>query len=156
MAANPLFSFESPDDNPGFLLWQATNLWQREIKKALERFDLTHAQFVVLAAAYHLSQQAVPLTQMAVAEHARIDKMMASKLLRALETRGLLTRAEDEHDTRAKTIMLTAIGTKTIVQAVWALEEFDAKFFGALGSQQASFCQQLNALLGTATLSAAD
>jgi DNA-binding MarR family transcriptional regulator len=146
-AGKPLFSFESPDDSPGFLLWQTTNLWQREIKKALDRFDLTHAQFVVLASAYWLGQQQAPVTQVALAEHARIDKMMTSKLLRTLEAKGLLVRAEHEHDTRAKVIELTQAGTKTLVQAVWAVEEFDTVFFGVLGTQQASLSQQLKTLL---------
>jgi DNA-binding MarR family transcriptional regulator len=147
-STNSLFAFESPDDNLGFLLWQVTNLWQREIKKALERFNLTHAQFVVLASAHQLDQQATPVTQMALAEHARIDKMMASKLLRTLEAKGLLVRAEHEHDTRAKVIALTPIGTKTLVQAAWAVEEFDKVFFSTLSTQQASLIQPLRALLG--------
>lgn len=29
------FEFEKPQDSPGFLLWQATTLWQRQIKKPL-------------------------------------------------------------------------------------------------------------------------
>jgi hypothetical protein len=27
------FSFEKTEESTGFLLWQVTNLWQREIKK---------------------------------------------------------------------------------------------------------------------------
>ena len=30
------FNFDKAEDSTGFLLWQVTNLWQREIKKALE------------------------------------------------------------------------------------------------------------------------
>lgn len=35
------FGFDKTEESTGFLLWQVTNLWQREIKKALEkiRFD---------------------------------------------------------------------------------------------------------------------
>ncbi|MCC2547188.1 MarR family winged helix-turn-helix transcriptional regulator [Hymenobacter sp. BT175] len=135
-SANPLFSFENPDDSPGFLLWQATNLWQRELKKALARFDLTHAQFVVLAAAYWLSQQREPVTQVALAAHAHIDKMMASKILRLLEGRGLVTRVSQQHDTRANAVTLTATGTRTVVQAAWAVEEFEAGFFGSVPTLQ--------------------
>ncbi len=69
-----------------------------------ERFGLTHAQFVVLAAAYWLGQQ------------------VTSKLLRTLETfKGLLLRAEHTTDTRAKAISLTPIGVRTAVQAAWAV-----------------------------------
>ena len=48
------FIFEKPEESTGFLLWQVTNLWQREIKKALEKYGLTHSQFVLLASMYWL------------------------------------------------------------------------------------------------------
>jgi hypothetical protein len=41
-----IFKFETPSESNGFLLWKATNLWQREINKILKKFDLTHTQFV--------------------------------------------------------------------------------------------------------------
>ncbi|SMB97796.1 transcriptional regulator, MarR family [Hymenobacter roseosalivarius DSM 11622] len=147
MVAQSLFSFESPDDSPGFLLWQVSNHWQREIKKALEQFGLTHAQFVVLAAAYWLGQQGT-ITQTDLAAHARIDKMMTSKLLRTLETKGLLLRAEHTTDTRAKAISLTPIGVRTAVQAAWAVEEFENQFFASLGAD-AAILKQLKTLLPT-------
>jgi len=37
------FSVEKAEESSGFLLWQVTNLWQREIKKALDEFGLTHS-----------------------------------------------------------------------------------------------------------------
>ena len=48
------FIFEKPEESTGFLLWQVTNLWQREIKKALEKYGLTHSQFVLIASMYWL------------------------------------------------------------------------------------------------------
>lgn len=43
------FGFEVPEDSPGFLLWQTTMIWQRQIKKALEQYNVSHAQFVMMA-----------------------------------------------------------------------------------------------------------
>lgn len=145
MVAQSLFSFESPDDSPGFVLWQVSNHWQREIKKALEKFGLTHAQFVVLAAAYWLGQQG-NITQTDLAAHARIDKMMTSKLLRTLEAKGLLLRAEHTTDTRAKAISLTPAGVRAAVQSAWAVEEFENQFFASLGAD-AAVLKQLKTLL---------
>lgn len=51
------FAFKHPDDSPGFLLWQLTNQWQREQRKALNKIGLTHGQFVVLANVLWLSSQ---------------------------------------------------------------------------------------------------
>jgi DNA-binding MarR family transcriptional regulator len=145
MAAQSLFSFESPDDSPGFVLWQVSNHWQREIKKALDQFGLTHAQFVVLAAAYWLGQQG-NVTQTTLAAHARTDKMMTSKLLRTLESKGYLQRVEHATDTRAKSISLTSAGVRLAVQAAWAVEEFENKFFASFFAEPA-LIKQLKTLL---------
>jgi hypothetical protein len=49
------FSVEKAEDSSGFLLWQVTNLWQREIKKALEPYGITHSQFVLMASIHWLT-----------------------------------------------------------------------------------------------------
>jgi DNA-binding MarR family transcriptional regulator len=149
MVVPSLFSFENPDDSPGFLLWQVSNHWQREIKKALDQFGLTHAQFVILAAAYWLGQQG-SVNQTDLATHARTDKMMTSKLLRTLEGKGLLLRAEHTTDTRAKVINLTPAGVRLAVQAAWAVEEFEVQFFASLGTD-AALLKQLKSLLPAVT-----
>jgi DNA-binding MarR family transcriptional regulator len=129
------------------VLWQVSNHWQREIKKALDPFGLTHAQFVVLAAAYWLGQQG-DVTQTSLAAHARTDKMMTSKLLRTLESKGYVQRTEHATDTRAKAITLTSTGMRLAVQAAWAVEEFETRFFAALPAG-AALLQQLTTLLPT-------
>lgn len=59
--------------------------------------QLTHVQFVLLAAVWWLSDQAAVPSQLPsqrqVADHAATDVMMTSQVLRALEIRGLVTRA---------------------------------------------------------------
>lgn len=47
--SNLPFGFDKPEDSPGFLLWQTTMIWQRQIKKALEQYNVSHAQFVIIA-----------------------------------------------------------------------------------------------------------
>lgn len=59
---NP-FSVEKPEESSGFLLWQVTNLWQREIKKALENYGLTHSQYVLLASIHWLTIHKQEVTQ---------------------------------------------------------------------------------------------
>jgi hypothetical protein len=41
---------EAPERSPGFLLWHISTSWRCSIEGALRPFDLTHPQFVVLAA----------------------------------------------------------------------------------------------------------
>ena len=51
------FSFKKAEDSPGFLLWQLTNQWQQQQRKALKTLGLTHPQFVALAGTLWLSSQ---------------------------------------------------------------------------------------------------
>ena len=51
------FQFKSPNDSPGYLLGQVTLLWQRKQKRVLDPLQLTHTQFVLLAALGWLSKK---------------------------------------------------------------------------------------------------
>ncbi|UXE66524.1 MAG: winged helix-turn-helix transcriptional regulator [Chryseotalea sp. WA131a] len=141
------FSVEKSEDSSGFLLWQVTNLWQREIKKALEPFDLTHSQFVLMASIHWLTLHKQDVTQILLSAHTKIDPMTTSTVLRTLQTKGLLQRHEHLTDTRAKTVGLTDIGKKIIKQAVKTVETFDKTFFATLGNKTQLFNQQLLTLL---------
>ena len=141
------FSVEKSEDSSGFLLWQVTNLWQREIKKALEPFDLTHSQFVLMASIHWLTLHKQDVTQILLSAHTKIDPMTTSTVLRTLQTKGLLQRHEHLTDTRAKTVGLTDIGKKIIKQAVKTVETLDKTFFATLGNKTQLFNQQLLTLL---------
>ena len=141
------FSVEKAEDSPGFLLWQVTNLWQRQIKKALEKYDLTHSQFVLLASIHWLTLQKQDVTQILLSSHTKIDPMTTSTVLRTLQAKGLLQRQEHLTDTRAKTVALTDSGKKIIKEAVKVVEAFDKDFFSVLGSKTNEFNRKLIALL---------
>jgi MarR family transcriptional regulator, organic hydroperoxide resistance regulator len=77
-------------------------LWKREIKKALEQYDLTHAQFVLLASIHWFTLKELTVTQVILSNHTKIDPMTTSTVLRTLQAKGLLQRQEHETDTRQK------------------------------------------------------
>lgn len=141
------FSVANADESSGFLLWQVTNLWQREIRKALLPHDLTHAQFVLLASTHWLQLQGTEVTQIVLSQHTKIDPMTTSTVLRTLQTKGLIERASHQTDTRAKTVVLTAKGKQLIKKAVVTVEQFDASFFGTLGAQVNTLNKHLIKLL---------
>ncbi len=141
------FSFETPEESTGFLLWQVTNLWQREIKKALEKYELTHSQFVLLASIHWLTFDKQIATQILLSNHTKIDPMTTSTVLRTLQSKGLIKRQEHKTDTRAKTVVLTEIGLKNIKQAIKTVEQFDKQFFGSLDNQTKEFNTKLTILL---------
>jgi MarR family transcriptional regulator, organic hydroperoxide resistance regulator len=141
------FSVDNAEDSSGFMLWQVTNLWQREIKKALEQYDLTHSQFVLLASIHWLTLQNKSVTQVLLSGHTKIDPMTTSTVLRTLQAKGLLKRQEHLTDTRAKTVMLTDAGKEVIRQAVVTVENFDKRFFSSLGADAKAFNEKLQGLL---------
>ena len=144
---NSSFSFDKAEDSTGFLLWQVTNLWQREIKKALQKYDLTHAQFVLLANMYWLELHHQEVTQVILSEHTKIDPMTTSTVLRTLQSKKLIKRYEHAIDTRAKAVMLTENGKKISKEAVKTVEKFDNDFFAKLGSKTNEFNKKLLSLL---------
>jgi DNA-binding MarR family transcriptional regulator len=142
-----VFSVDTPEESSGFLLWQVTSLWQREIRKALEKFELTHSQFVLLASIFWFHEQKEPVTQIKLSGHTKIDPMTTSTVLRTLQTKGFVKRQEHETDTRAKTVELTEAGKKIIKPAVKAVETFDRQFFEILGDKTRDFNKKLIVLL---------
>lgn len=141
------FGFESAEESTGFLLWQLTNLWQREIKKSLEPLGLTHSQFVLLASIHWLTIQKKDVTQVLLSNHTKIDPMTTSTVLRTLQTKEFLKRQEHSIDTRAKTVALTDKGKKTIKQAIKIVEKFDNDFFSKLKTDLTTFNKNILTLL---------
>ena len=142
-------SYETPDQSPGFLLWQVTNLWQRLQRAALEPLQLTHVQFVLLASLAWLEQQGASVTQVQLAHHARTDVMMTSEVVRALEKKGLIQRMPHPTDTRAKCLTVTTQGLEKVRQAILVVEEVDRAFFGSLPDGAEYFVNSLHHLLIT-------
>lgn len=124
------FFFQHPDKSPGFLLWQLTNEWQRQQRKALAKIGLTHAQFVVLANVLWLSS--LPdniVTQQQVGDLAKIDKMSMSDLVVTLIEKKLLQRLPHKYDKRAYSLILTKKGRNQVLKAIPIVEGIDRDFF---------------------------
>jgi DNA-binding MarR family transcriptional regulator len=145
--ANLPFGFDKPEDSPGFLLWQTTMLWQRQIKKALEVYDISHAQFVIMATLLWFEAHGYDTTQILIVNWSKLDKMTVSKSLKKLVTMGLVNRIEHETDTRAKSVSLTDNGKKLVHKLVPIVEGIDGKFFSKVpGLEQKSLIQILGRL----------
>jgi DNA-binding MarR family transcriptional regulator len=133
------FQFTRPEDSPGYLLGQLTMLWQRKQKKVLDPLDLTHTQFVLLAALGWLSRTSDEVSQVDIARQSNADRMMVSKVLRTLEEKGFITRRGHETDTRAKIIRLTRSGEVVLQKALRDIEHGDLEFFSVLETKLPSF-----------------
>jgi DNA-binding MarR family transcriptional regulator len=122
------------------------------MRSALRPHDLTHVQFVLLASLWWLEDHLPgPPTQVRLAEQAGTDPMMTSQVLRGLEARGLLERAADPSDGRARRLRLTPRGGDLIAGALADVESADGDYFAPLGQRQEAFVDALAALAGPPT-----
>lgn len=147
--SNLPFGFDRPEDSPGFLLWQTTMIWQRQIKRALEAYDISHAQFVIMAMLMWFEAHHYDTTQILIVNWSKLDKMTVSKSLRKLTELGYVNRIEHETDTRAKSVSLTEKGKGMVRTLVPVVEGIDSIFFG-----KASEAEQKNLMHILAKLSA--
>lgn len=127
---------KEPNNNIGYLLWQTTMLWQRQMNNALSKVGLTHTQFVILASIGWLLKKSANVTQKEIADFSKTDRMMVSKILRTLQKNGLVERKEHETDTRAKCVFLTEKGKKTLHQAFEIKLLSNNEFFSNLPDEE--------------------
>jgi MarR family transcriptional regulator, organic hydroperoxide resistance regulator len=131
----------------GFTLWLVCNLWQRELRKALQPLDLTHAQYILLQAACDLGSEKTDITQITLANVTGTDKMMVSKILRTLEGKKLLKRAGLKTDNRAKNITVTAKGMELCQKASAVVDGFEDTFFHPAAKNLKTFQKSLGKIL---------
>lgn len=91
---------------------------------------------MLLASLWWLADQSdTEPTQADLAEQAGTDPMMTSQVLRKLEARGLLTRTQHPHDSRARVIRLTGAGSTLLASALADVEAADQEYFAPLGDR---------------------
>ena len=135
------------NDSSGFLLWQAATLWQRGLKKELDKINITHPQYILMSSLLWLSKQQESVTQINLSVHSRIDPMTTSAIIKILQRKNLVEREEHHTDTRAKKTTLTTEGMKVTRQAAKVIERFDNRFFKPLSKKEKSFQEKLVLLL---------
>ncbi len=140
--------FTYPDESPGFLLWQVSNLWQMLQRKALSELNLTHVQFALLSGIGALETKERPVNQTALSKHVGADVMMTSKVLRKLETRGLVERYREPSDPRAFSLSLTDEGRVMIKNALKIVSNEDADFFKNITENKPVLIGILKELIG--------
>ena len=123
---------QQPEQSPGFLLWHVTLRWQRDIAAVLQPLGLTHVQFVLLATAWWLNSHGHEPSQVELAAEAGVDVKMASQVIRALERKGLISRATPPGDTRIRRLVVTKSGAALAPQAIDVVEAVDAALIGRL------------------------
>lgn len=130
---------------PGFLMWRATNAWQRAQRSALEAFGLTHVQFALLAT-LAADDAKKGLSQAEISARSGVDPMTTSQVVRILESRDLVVRTASPDDKRAQRVTLSTNGRATVRKAQPKVEKADAAFFAKAGKSAAALTSALQAL----------
>lgn len=121
---------EVPENSLGFLLWQVSQSWRRHFVAGLKPLELTDLEFCVLSGVNHLANRTgEPPTQVAVASYFAVNVMTVSQLVRRLEKRGLIRRRRHATDTRARSLSLTAVGERTLADALKLAATLHRSFF---------------------------
>jgi len=129
---NNVTQFEKPEQSPGFLLWQTSTLWRRQIEQALETIHLTHTQFVLLANIAWLTHDNKNVSQVDLAKQCKTDINVTSQVLRTLEKRNFIERMVLKSNLRTKSLVVTESGKQLVAQAIPLVESIDAQFFKQL------------------------
>ncbi|AUZ25322.1 MarR family transcriptional regulator [Bacillus subtilis] len=138
--------FSGPSTSPGFLLWQATQSWQRKLGKALAEFDLTHVQFVLLTSCKYMIVHGETVTQKKLASFSQTNIMMVSEVVRTLEKKGFIQRSKNPQDKREVLLSITETGEEKVTAALPIVEEIDQAFFSAAMKEE-NFLNGLRELL---------
>jgi MarR family transcriptional regulator, organic hydroperoxide resistance regulator len=125
-----------PQKSMGFLLWRVSTQWRRLLEETLKTFNLTHPQFVILAATGWLTQDKKITTQIEVARMAGLDPNTTSQILDGLEKKKFIKRTIRSCSGRAKYPVVTPLGAEILEKALPAVEKTDVSFFSALSQDE--------------------
>jgi DNA-binding MarR family transcriptional regulator len=132
---------------PGYLLWQVSKLWQRRLNFALGDLDLSSTQAIILINVPRLNQEHVAVTQSALAEATRVDRMTVSQSIRALERKGLVTRIVAPGNRRALQVDLTERGGVVASAALHRISAAHGEFFGPMGDDARAYVDMTRRLI---------
>ena len=144
-SATPPASLSRLYIRPGFLLRRAHQISAAVFEDECRELALTPAQFGVLTVL-----KAHPgLGQSSLARALGFDKVTVLRVLRGLETRGLLTRAAASGNKRNIAVALTARGSAVLAQAQKPAEKAYRRLLAPLDkAQQAQLVTLLQVLTG--------
>jgi len=123
--------FKTPEQSPGYLLWQVSIMWRSFIEDTLKPHGLTHPQFVVLATTAWLTKDGEIVSQSDVSYATGLDPNTTSQILRGLEQKKLIKREKSLNE-RSKNPFLTDVGLAALDKALPAVEQSDMRFFEVL------------------------
>jgi DNA-binding MarR family transcriptional regulator len=133
--------------NVGFLIWLVSTRWRAATDRALAPLGLTHAQYSVLAPLYGMSAGGARPSQRELADFTGLDPVYISKLVRALEREGFVTRAVKAGDPRAVELALTERGMTAVREGIQVVTAMRDRLTRPLGGNEGARTAELARLL---------
>jgi MarR family transcriptional regulator, organic hydroperoxide resistance regulator len=133
--------------NVGFLIWLVSTRWRAATDRALAPLGLTHAQYSVLAPLYGMSAGGARPSQRELADFTGLDPVYISKLVRALEREGFVTRAVKAGDPRAVELALTERGMTAVREGIQVVTAMRDRLTRPLGGNDGARTAELARLL---------
>jgi DNA-binding MarR family transcriptional regulator len=125
--------------------------WRVAVDRAVAPLGLTHAQYALMASLYGMRRSGLQPSQRLLADHTGLEPLYVSKLARALEASGLVTRTRDPNDPRAMQLSLTEQGRDVAGRAIKVVQGLLDQLLEPLGGQDSlrtrQFTHELAALL---------
>lgn len=134
---------------PGFLLWRLALRWRAAVDRAVAPLGLTHAQYSVLASLAGVARRGRRPSQRELADHTGLEPIYVSKLARALEAAGLVTREPDPADSRAVRLGLTDEGHRVAGRAIATVAAVQEGLTAPLGGTASGATRRLVETLQT-------
>lgn len=126
-------SLRAPENAVGFVLWRLSARYQRAMDRALLPLKLTNLQFVTLALVAWLGRTGQAVTQTELSRFSDIHPMQISQVMKVLEAKSLIRRQPSSADSRAKELVITSLGLKSLRLAFPAAIEVQERLFGTAG-----------------------
>ncbi len=135
------------EEKPAVMLWTVSKLWQHKRAEALRKLGVTQAQFITIGWLFWFKRQKKDVTQVMLAKKTKIDIMHMSRIVRALEKKGVLTRTQSPTDSRANYIRITRKGELIAPKAVHDVSKAQEKFFAPIKSNEKEFVALMKTLI---------
>lgn len=125
--------------------------WRTAVDRALDPLGLTHAQYSILASLFGVQRRGDRPSQRRLAEHVGLDPIYVSKLVRTLDSAGLVDRLVDDADARAVQLVLTDHGRDVARRAIAVvadlLEQLTKELGGTRSRRTRTLAHEIQTLL---------
>lgn len=131
-----------------FYVQQVEQLARRRIDECLQRESITAGQYMVLSVIVHHE----PVSSADLARRANMTAQSMGEFIKALESKGLIERRNDEQNRRVILVSSTPAGRKALAQSEARVDQVEREFFACLGAEELASLRMMLSRVRTAEL----